>query len=170
MSKLYVDELHPKTSGSQVLMPTKPAFSVKGSNAGWTSVTDGNRIVIALDVASINIGNHFNTSSYTFTAPVAGLYQFNGMGYVRNNSGTGSDSGTYGYVQLRKNDSTANEVSTLSCIFGYLNNGDADQVHTVAGIMSLAVGDEVTMHLLSEGGGTSDYYGAGCGLSGYLIG
>jgi len=170
MSKLYVDELHSKTTGGAVIMPNKPAFAVKGSNTGWTSVADPNEITIVLDVASINIGNHFNTGTYRFTAPVAGLYQFNAMGYVRNNGGTGSDSGSYGYVRLRKNGSTANEVSTLSCIFGYLNSGDADQVHTIAGIMSLAVGDYVTMHLSCSGGGTSEYYGVGCGLSGYLIG
>jgi hypothetical protein len=170
MSKLYVDELHSKTTGGAVIMPNKPAFAVRGSNTGWTSVADSNEITIVLDVANINIGNHFNTSTYRFTAPIAGLYQFNAMGYVRNNGGTGSDSGTYGYVRLRKNGSTANEVGTLSCIFGYLNSGDADQVHTIAGIMSLAVGDYVTMHLNSHGGGTSEYYGVQCGLSGYLIG
>ena len=43
MSKLYVDELHPKTTSSQVIMPTKPSFfATKNANA-WQSF--GNMLV-----------------------------------------------------------------------------------------------------------------------------
>ena len=179
MSKLFVDEIASKTgtadamtidSGGRILTPARPAFSARGNVGSWVSVADGQEITIVLNTADINVGGHFNTSTYKFVAPIAGLYQVQAITYVRNNGGSASDSGTYGYTRIRKNDSAGSEMTTLSTIHGYVNSGDADQTHTMHGVVNMAVNDYLSLHLSSEGGGTSEYYGVYCGMSGFLIG
>ena len=76
MSKIYVDEIRPKTSGNQVLMPEKPAFAARPSTGtivftsnGWHTITFGQVI--------FNIGDHYSGTNGYFTCPVDGVYQFN---------------------------------------------------------------------------------------------
>ena len=77
MSKLYVDEIRPKTSGSHVTMPEIPCCHVKlsTSNSQDTSnpytTTDTN---IKFDVVSLNQGSCYSSSTGAFTCPVAGVY------------------------------------------------------------------------------------------------
>lgn len=156
-------------SSGRILTPARPAFSARGSG-GWTSVADSNEITIILNTADINIGGHFDTSTYKFVAPIAGLYQVQAMTYVRNNSGTMSDSGSYGYTRIRKSGSAGSEATTLSSIHGYTNAPDNDQTHPIHGIVNMAANDYLTLHLSSEGGGPSEYYGVYCSMSGFLIG
>ena len=48
------------------------------SSTGGANVTgDGTTYTIPYSTAIKNIGSHFNTGTYTFTAPVTGLYLFN---------------------------------------------------------------------------------------------
>jgi len=179
MSKLYVDEIASKTgaidamtidNSGRILTPARPVFSVRGSVGSWVSVADGNEITIVLDTADINVGGHFNTSTYKFVAPIAGLYQIQAVTYVRNNGGTQSDSGSYGYTRIRKSGSAGSEATTTLSIHGYTNAPDNDQTHNHAGIFNLAVNDYITLHISCSGGGTSEYYGVYCSMSGYLIG
>jgi hypothetical protein len=61
-------------ASGRVTMPYQPAFhagSNIGSYAGTTSSSP-----FAFNVTKHNIGSHYNTSSYRFTAPIAGLYFF----------------------------------------------------------------------------------------------
>jgi hypothetical protein len=54
----------------------QPAFSayINGSiNNNWTGSVDS---VYPFSEVDINRGNHYNNSTYRFTAPVAGLYYF----------------------------------------------------------------------------------------------
>jgi len=75
MSKLYVDEIRPKTSGSQVVMPERPAFHAYPSAS--TTLLDGNdHQVLPFNATNFNIGGHFSTSTHVFTCPVDGLYFF----------------------------------------------------------------------------------------------
>jgi hypothetical protein len=57
-------------SSGRVTTPYQPAFFVFPS-ASSTATT------IPFNTAVFNIGSYFNTSTYTFTAPVAGIYWFN---------------------------------------------------------------------------------------------
>ena len=153
-------------ASGRVLTPARPAFSARGSGS-WVDVADGATTVIAMATADINIGSHYNTSTYKFTAPVAGVYHLSAIIYLRNNGGSSSDSGTYGYIKLQKNDSN---VAGFEAIHGYLNNGDADQTHSISGLIQLAVNDTVRMVMQSAGSGTSSFNGANSSFHGYLVG
>lgn len=68
------------TSG-RVLMPVNPAFHVY-RNAGNV----GSSATIVWNEAELNQGNHFDTSTGLFTAPVAGIYYFSAFGMKTNNT------------------------------------------------------------------------------------
>lgn len=86
MSKLYVNEVHSKTGSTKALeidssgiitTPALPAFRAYSSAGGaWQSFGNTNANVMPFDTTNFNIGNHYNTSSYKFIAPVAGVYSF----------------------------------------------------------------------------------------------
>jgi hypothetical protein len=50
--------------------PLQPTFLVYGSDAAFTGTT------VPYNSVTLNTGSNFNTSTYTFTAPVAGVYIF----------------------------------------------------------------------------------------------
>jgi hypothetical protein len=58
-------------SGGRVLMSLQPAFRVKLSATQTASIYP-----LPFNSAATNRGGHFNTTSYRFTAPVAGVYLF----------------------------------------------------------------------------------------------
>jgi len=72
MSKLYVNEIHPKTAGGAVLMPAKPAFM-----AGQTNLTSNTpNAVIPFSAIILDQGNNFSLSNNRFDVPVTGVYHF----------------------------------------------------------------------------------------------
>ncbi len=70
-----------------ITTPSQPAFKARMSTNGNTNISNGS--VFPFDVAMYNIGSCFNTSTYRFTAPVAGVYAFTYHAY-KNGSGTPS--------------------------------------------------------------------------------
>jgi len=90
MSTLFVDNISSKTgtaqaieidSSGRVLMPVKPAFHAY-RNAGHVAAT----ATIVWNEAELNQGNHFNTSTGLFIAPVAGIYHFSAFGMKVNSA------------------------------------------------------------------------------------
>jgi hypothetical protein len=116
-------------SSGHITTPSQPSFRAWYSiNSTWTLA---NNAVFNFNVTEYNIGNCFNTSNGTFTAPVAGVYQFNFYTIVLGNY-------TNGAISFRKNggvqtsgynvhfspptaDVWSNVVYTTSM---YLNQGD----------------------------------------------
>ena len=82
MSKLYVDEIRPKSSGKQVTRPELPAFMV-GTDATYTH-TSGD--VVQYDTTDgtggYNQGSHFDLTNNKFVAPVGGIYHFSGQASI----------------------------------------------------------------------------------------
>ena len=92
MSTLAVDAITNATgtaainidSAGRITMPNRPAFFA-GKSGGNSTLTLG---TFPLDQTLYNVGNHYNTSTYRFTAPIAGLYHFHAQLYY--NSGAGN--------------------------------------------------------------------------------
>ena len=121
MSKLIVNTIEAQTykydsdttgmtinSDGNILRPNLIAFKALGNNASYVNTTP-----VQFPTVSYNYGNGYDNSTYTFTAPIDGLYEFtaffgiyrvngtNGNGYARfraNISGTDTD-GLYAYFQ-----------------------------------------------------------------------
>jgi len=90
LSKLYVDEIRPKTSGKQVTFPEKPAFSVYlNSSSGLNDYTSG-AADIPYDTKDFDVGGNVSlNSNAVFTVPVDGIYQFNSTFLMDNVTGAG---------------------------------------------------------------------------------
>lgn len=99
-----------------LLTPAQPCFSIQ---AGGSSQSGGT--VIQFNSAQTNVGNYFNTSTYRFTAPVAGNYLFvvSSIGttgattsfYVRRNGGTRVSGVAWGGIT-----SSAESSGSTNCI------------------------------------------------------
>ena len=74
MSKLYVNEIVPKTSGREVRFPNKPFAQISYTATANTAAT----IVRATFSSGLtvvkNIGNHMNTNDASWTCPEDGVY------------------------------------------------------------------------------------------------
>ena len=87
MSKLYVDEIHPKTSGGAVTRPDLPAIFVQGNNATNTTVPAANVLTPANFTTSSSGGfaqggMSYSTSTGEIIIPVSGVYKIYGQFYV----------------------------------------------------------------------------------------
>lgn len=93
-----IEQMRIDNSG-RVTMPYQPAFSANRTAGDYTSHS-----VIVWNSVVYNQGNHYDSSNGRFTAPVAGVYQFNVMGSV-----TGG-AANVAIHQLRINGSATNTV------------------------------------------------------------
>jgi hypothetical protein len=134
-------------SSGRVTTPNQPAFRA-GRDAG--NVTGGATIVF--NSVDFNIGSHYNSSTGSFTAPVAGRYMFL--------SNMFSGSGASPYVAIRVNGS--NKSWTIYSGGGYGNV-------SLCTTLNLAANDSVTVYVE-----TAQVYAAGsvndCVFCGYLLG
>jgi hypothetical protein len=81
-------------SSGVVTTPSQPAFRAYNSVNGFWYVNNNDTLIF--DVTEYNIGNCYNTSNGRFTAPVAGVYQFNFYTIVYGNLQNGA-------ISLRRN-------------------------------------------------------------------
>ena len=146
-----------------VTKPNNPAF-IAGRTGGNQTFTVG---TFPLNVARLNVGNHYNTSTYKFVVPVAGVYYFYGQVYYNNGNGQYR-------LHIRKtpNGGSAFQLNTSS---HKTQNGN-DTSDSLAIIESMAVGDTVELYSDSNYSIQCYYnindatYGAHTYFMGYLIG
>ena len=135
--------------GGQVTMPSQSAF-IAYMSATSTAAT------IPFNVAPTNRNSNFNTSTYTYTAPLSGLYYFNLI--ITYNTGT-----TPGLISLYVNGGRTRDMFEAN--YWTLNTEN----HSGA-LMQLTAGDSVTVNngnAASIEGGNNQYYSQ---FSGYFIG
>jgi hypothetical protein len=66
----------------RITASTQPAFTAYAGNSVTNVTGDGTSYIVTYDNAQINRGSHFNAGTYTFTAPVTGVYQFQAQAWV----------------------------------------------------------------------------------------
>lgn len=130
-----------------------PAFHAYGISNG-TYTTTG---TVPFNNTLLNNGNHYDTSTYTFTAPVSGIYNISIMGLFNTST----------YIRLYKNDGSDTDYMQLHASS---SSGWGEASGTA--IIQLAATNTVRMVLTAGGiylGGTNstDCLNA---FSGYLIG
>ena len=130
------------------------AFTAYVNNGSGVDVTVGNKV--PYDTTIINKGNGYNTSTYVFTAPVAGVYWFSYSIWSNNTSGV-ARSGFY------KN-GTAYGRSDYP--IGTRNQTSAYDNDSASSAIELAANDTVDIRVY---GATANVFGTNY-FSGYLIG
>ena len=149
-------------SNGIVTKPYTPMF-IAGRTGGNQTFTVG---TFPFNVTRVNVGNHYNTSTYKFTAPVAGVYYFHAQIYYNNGSGNYR-------VGFRKETSGGSALMLNTAGHAMVGN---DNTQTLSIIESLAVGD--TVRLFSDQNASiqcyyninDNTYGAHTYFMGYLIG
>ena len=150
-------------NGGRVTMPSQPSFLATGPNA-WTTVSSGSTSTMTMNSTYYNIGNHYNTSNYTFTCPVAGKYLFHIKSYVK--LSTSDDDSNHAYTKIHKNGSL---YASSYNIFGYYNLGDNDQNADVTVIMECSANDAITS-AVQAASGDALYIPAASYFCGILLG
>ena len=143
------------SSTGAVTTPYQPSFYAY-PNAGTTGA-NATYIKVSFQVALHNIGNHYNTSTSLFTAPVAGSYQFN------TNIRFDAFGGAYHVIRLYKNTSAIGGVYAISEDAGNYNTLNLNAV------VDLQVNDAVSVYVY--GNGDSSWSTSGhSSFSGHLLG
>jgi hypothetical protein len=143
------------SSAGYITMPSQPRFFAYSSGS---SMSSGSKV--PFDSASINISSSFNTSTNTFTAPIAGTYYLSAL--VRYNQ-LGA---TYTQTQIY--------INGLNTWQGHYNN-TTNAATTYSGVSAVAVvtlsaGDTVNVYAVVSGGGTISFSGTECNFFGWLMG
>ena len=143
-------------SSGRILTPARPAWAATRSSPGATLTTSSAYETLPWNSASINDGN-FNTSTYTYTTPVAGLYHINYNFRLDN-----AQAGAYVVANLAFDGTASTEAYII------FDNG---QYHSFvfSGIFELAAGVAIT-NITYVDNDTSWLFAAYGQFSGYLVG
>ena len=129
-------------SAGRILTPTRPAFQARGANEAYVQTNP-----VPFPTAEVNIGSCYNTSTYKFTAPIAGVYYFYASVYHK------TTAGEYNNIQFSKNDSTDYESAVSS-----LYNNDSGAIYTASptiAVLSLSANDTIKVAFDNS---TGDYW------------
>jgi hypothetical protein len=137
----------------RVTIPYQPSFHVRVNNGSYLTTSP-----IPFSNSVFDVGSNFNTSTYRFTAPIAGKYYFVLNMYLVCVNGADA------YPRFRVNGSNRQ----YSYFFNNGAGGAIDTTTSVNAIFNLSVGDYVDVTF--NGGGT--YYGGNqeTNFYGYLLG
>ena len=140
-------------SNGRVTKPLQPAFLATGNNAAYVTTSP-----IPFPAVTYNIGAHYNSSNYTFTAPIAGKYFLHAHVGLVNGS-----SGAQGYPWFSINGSQQ-QYSYLNINATWYGNAN------ITNIFQLAANDTVKI-TFSTGSGGQYYNDANTTrFMGYLLG
>ncbi len=148
-------------SSGRILTPNIPIFYVYQS-AGLASGTLG-AFTTQFNTALVNIGNHYNTTTGRFTAPVTGTYRFEAKFLAR-------QQGTNGPLEFTFYNNGVNTVARSFCYTYVTGAGDHDSMFASA-YLTLSANDYVQVGFTAVATGTDYWYGQNlASFSGQLIG
>ena len=122
-------------SSGRVIKPKQPSFYAYGSPNG-SIATSSAYASPTFNQTGHNIGGHFNTSTYRFTAPVAGRYFFHLSVYWNSTNG-------YSRLRIEKNGGTIDHYNMKPGTGG-------DHSQQVFGVVQMAVNDYVLGQVQSD--------------------
>ena len=168
-------------SGDRVTTPTRPAFSVYGDTDGSSvDVTGTPADVNIFNVTDFNIGGCIALSSgvATFTAPIAGLYQFNSTVLIQSPT---TASYTSSYLYVYEGGSTARYSSGLaeSAYKNFLYRAITDHGHNDSDVDYFELSNSAVIQLSASdtvkvkyevGNDTTTQLRRGCRFNGFLVG
>ena len=129
---------------------TLVAFDITTVSGG--NITSG---TVPFNTAALNLGGHFNTSTYKFTAPVNGVYEF----HARALCGDGESNASSGSLDMVLDGSTKITI-------GHWNCDDAWENVSLFRVVSLNANQTMEIqvsgtanggYVYANGSGTSDY-------------
>jgi len=150
---LTIDSSGNVSASGRIVTPARPAFRVYGTSSSWVSFASNTK-VSSLTTVDYNIGNHYSTTDYEFTAPVDGLYHFSGHFYV-NNTATISD------YFISVDDASL----TGHLYFAGQDVSQSDMTVTFAETLQLTANQTVSIK-----GNTGQFLPIYCSFGGYLVG
>lgn len=149
----YFERMRIDSSG-RVTKPDQPCFVATRNTDHTITITDAD---IPLDAVDVNIGGHFNTSTYTFTAPIAGRYFFTLQATINN-----INSGQYNAIYIIKNGvGTGYRFRTLT--------GSGWTGIQASAILRLSANDNIKLSGYTQTG-TMTLQGQEVHFGGYLLG
>jgi hypothetical protein len=153
------DRLTVDASG-RITMPYQPGFMASGSG-GWVTISAGGAAPFnAIASSGFNDGGHYSTSTYAFTAPVAGKYVFFAGFYCGNSTSSSS------FYWLR-NGSWLNLGGGDALVFADTAESD-DYALSSQIVLKLSAGDYI--QIASRNTQSSKVYMPHSSFGGYLIG
>lgn len=141
----YTDRMTIDSSG-RVTMPYNPAFGAytDGTNINLTTFRSTTNVIqfnrIGGATWTFDRGSNFNTSTYTFTAPVAGVYMFYTRLQLNNMSCTNNDWAVNLHFQVNGGGNYANGYYTATIV---ANDGPDYHIHEKVAHINLNANDGV---------------------------
>ena len=147
-------------SSGRVLKPVIPSFMVSAAGT-WVAMSTGDKVPFDTDSGNqlFNNGNHFNTSSNAFVAPVAGLYSFSVLLYTANSDTVNAWAPYLNGVI----------VKLIGSGGLYIQQGESTALDNTTGftfLLNLSVNDTLDIRAITA----SDVYNSASMFCGHLVG
>lgn len=148
-------------SSGRVTIASIPSFLAYFGTSSDATISSGSDYVF--DDTKYNVGSHYNTSNGRFTAPVAGLYEFNFSAYYTNSGGSTGRMQTAWKI----NGSEYSGTDAIGLLLRDPNSCGGVITGEQTVVFDLSANDYVTVFAR---GGINRVYRGHCNFSGRLIG
>lgn len=138
-------------------IPNLPAFYARGTGTQSFSGTAAQQVVQFAGLVQVNNGSNFNTSTYKFTCPVAGIYCF--FGSVTT---TAAATGVEAFI--------VNETQSNFDIARVISYGDSYDQGVMIGIDDCAANDVISLKAINNNNTSFSLDLSRCNFGGVLLG